>query len=259
MKTPDFWSPKNLTTKDDPRQTLIWTGESAIIWGGIDSKTVDPLGAILDVTDKAVTWKKMNVSGAAAPKRISSHTAVWTGSKMVIWGGYEGTDDFARSTTNSGGIYDPKYDSWAMTNVDGAPSKRAVHQAIWTGSKMVILSGGGISTGFDLKSTGGSYDVETGVWSNFVSELVIERIGHKAVWNGEEILLVGGKSTRFSNYFGEVFAFNPVTQRWRILGSSITPTGRYNSSIIWTGSSAIVWSGQSAAQTYQKNGAIYYP
>ncbi|MES2746265.1 MAG: hypothetical protein V4655_12615 [Bdellovibrionota bacterium] len=259
VKTPDFWSPRSSTSKDDPRQTVIWTGENAIIWGGTDSKTTDPLGAILEVTDKAIAWKKMNVSSEAAPERLASHTAVWTGSKMVIWGGYLGTDDFSREITNTGGVYDPKNDSWVATNLEGAPSKRAVHQAIWTGSKMVIISGGGISTGFDLRSSGGTYDVDKDVWTKFSSELVIERIGHRAVWNGEEILLLGGKSTRFANFFGEVFAFNPVTQRWRVLGSSIAPIARNNSSIIWTGSSAIVWSGQFAGYKYDKSGAIYYP
>jgi hypothetical protein len=259
VKTPEFWSPKASTWEWDPRQTLIWTGDKAIVWGGVDSKTNDPLGAILTISESGATWKRMNVSSEWAPQRIGAHSAIWTGEKMVIWGGYAGTSDASRSITNTGGIYSLRDDSWEPTVQTGAPSARASHQAVWTGSKMIILSGGGVSSSIDLRSTGGSYDIEKGTWVNYTNELLVERTGHKAIWNGEEILLVGGKSTRLRTYFGEVFAFNPATQRWRILGSSVTPSARSNPSIIWTGSSAIVWGGQCEDRKSERSGGIYYP
>ena len=124
---------------------------------------------------------------------------------------------------------------------------------------MIVISGAGVSSPLDLRSTGSQYDIEKGVWTNYTNELLVERTGHKAVWNGEEILLVGGRSTRFRTYFGEIFAYNPATNRWRILGSSIQPIGRSNPSIIWTGSSAIIWGGQSGDQKSERSGGMYYP
>ena len=43
-----------------------------------------------------------------APSDRSDHTAVWTGSEMIIWGGYYGPD--------TGGRYNPITDSWTATS-----------------------------------------------------------------------------------------------------------------------------------------------
>ncbi len=40
----------------------------------------------------------------AAPDARFGHTAVWTGSEMIIWGGYDGSNDF-----NTGYKYNPAY------------------------------------------------------------------------------------------------------------------------------------------------------
>lgn len=257
VSAPDFWSPRSSTWEWDPRQTLIWTGDKAIVWGGIDNKTNEPLGAIFNA-EKA-SWSRMNVASEWAPERLAGHSAIWTGSKMVIWGGYNGTSDSARNITNMGGIYDPSDNSWVPTVTSGAPKARAGHQAVWTGSRMVIISGGGVSAPIDLRSTGGQYDIEKGTWTTFTNELMVERNGHRAAWNGEEILLVGGTSTRLRTFFGEVFGYNPQTNRWRILGSSNQPVGRSSPSVIWTGSSAVVWGGSSATNKTERSGLVYYP
>jgi N-acetylneuraminic acid mutarotase len=256
LAKPSWWTQKASTWDGDPRQSIVWTGDKAIIWGGIDTNNL-PLGGSFN--PETLSWSKINNSSEYAPKRIAGHSAIWTGDKMVVWGGYQGISDSSRTITNEGGIYDPKDDSWTPTAIENAPAARAGHQAIWTGAKMVIISGGGVSSRTDLKSTGGQYDFETQSWTNYTSELMVERVGHKAIWNGEEILVVGGRSNRLKTYFGEVYAYNPVTQRWRILSSSTTPNGRYNASIVWTGSSAVVWGGQSDDQKSEKSGGIYYP
>jgi hypothetical protein len=69
---------------------------------------------------------------------------VWTGSRMIVWGGYNGY--------GTGGIYDPATDSWAPVSTTGAPSGRVYHTAVWTGSRMIVW-GGEISTS---PSTAGS-------------------------------------------------------------------------------------------------------
>ncbi len=256
LTKPSWWTPRASTWESDPRQSLVWAGDKAIIWGGVDPDG-KPLGAILN-TDTQV-WSKMNTVSEYAPQRLAGHSAIWTGKNMVVWGGYTGASDAYRQITAEGGIYNPETDSWLPTATQGAPTARAGHQAVWTGSKMIIISGGGVSSRTDLKSTGGQYDFETQTWTNYTNELMVERVGHKAVWNGEEILVVGGRSNRLKTYFGEVYAYNPETQRWRILSSSSTPNGRCNPSIVWTGSSAVVWGGQSEDKKSERSGGVYYP
>ena len=66
------------------------------------------------------------------PSRVF-HTAVWTGSEMIVWGGF----DFS-SYPNTGERYDPATDTWTATATTNAPSARINHTAVWTGSEMIV-------------------------------------------------------------------------------------------------------------------------
>ena len=101
------------------------------------------------------TWTA--TSTINAPDARESHTAVWTGSEMIVWGG-----DNATVVLNTGGRYDPSTDSWTATTTVNAPSARSVHTAVWTGSEMIVW-GGDILPGEDL-NTGGRYNPATDNW-----------------------------------------------------------------------------------------------
>jgi N-acetylneuraminic acid mutarotase len=58
------------------------------------------------------------------------HTAVWTGTEMIVWGGYNGS-----SWLNDGWRYDPATDQWTSMSSSNAPSARENHTAIWTGTE----------------------------------------------------------------------------------------------------------------------------
>ena len=96
------------------------------------------------------TW----TATAAPPEARDSHTAVWTGSEMIIWGG-----EADNSIVNSGGRYDPATDTWTFTNTSGAPTARAGHTAVWTGIEMVVW--GGRDENFSVVNTGGKYNPGT--------------------------------------------------------------------------------------------------
>ena len=51
------------------------------------------------------TWTATATAAAPSPRHL--HTAVWTGSKMIVWGG---GGSFPPQYT--GGIYDPAADTW---------------------------------------------------------------------------------------------------------------------------------------------------
>jgi hypothetical protein len=66
------------------------------------------------------TWTATTTTNA--PDARSSHTAVWTGSEMIVWGGL----DQSLVTTNTGGRYDPATDTWIATTTTNAPSPRGL-------------------------------------------------------------------------------------------------------------------------------------
>src|SRR5678810_201050 len=71
-----------------------------------------------------------------APEARVYHTAVWTGSQMIVWGGDNGT------YFNTGGRYNPTADSWTASSTTNAPAARSFHTVVWTGSEMIVWGGG---------------------------------------------------------------------------------------------------------------------
>lgn len=78
-------------------------------------------------------WTATSTTGA--PDQRSSHTAVWTGSEMIVWGGSNGSGG---SRFNTGGKYNPSTDGWVATTTTGASVARWIHTAVWTGTEMIV-------------------------------------------------------------------------------------------------------------------------
>src|SRR5437660_7705562 len=81
------------------------------------------------------SWTATNITNAPADR--FNHTAVWTGSEMIVWGGVSDISGFL----NTGGRYNPSTDSWTATSTANAPTRRDVHSAVWTGSEMIVWAG----------------------------------------------------------------------------------------------------------------------
>jgi hypothetical protein len=81
--------------------------------------------ALPKIVDGASCNENTWLSTAAPPEARDSHTAVWTGTEMIIWGG-----ESNNALLNSGGRYNPATDTWTFTNSSGAPTARAGHTAV---------------------------------------------------------------------------------------------------------------------------------
>src|SRR6058998_3920530 len=79
------------------------------------------------------TWRPTSTT----PTGRYWHTTVWTGSEMIVWGGW------SRGGTNTGAKYNPTTDSWVATNLTNAPAYRYLHTAVWTGNEMIVWGGSG--------------------------------------------------------------------------------------------------------------------
>src|SRR5437762_304810 len=80
------------------------------------------------------TWTATSTTNA--PSGRGGHTAVWTGSEMTVWGGFNNS-----LSLNTGGRYNPGTNSWIGTSITHAPSARSYHTAVWTGSEMIVWGG----------------------------------------------------------------------------------------------------------------------
>ena len=126
-----------------------------IIWGGIVPFNLDPAfytntgGKYDPSTD---SWAATTTMQAPTGRELP--TAVWTGSEMIVWGGYsyDGSDHY----WNTGGRYNPGTDRWVATSITNAPVGREAHTAVWTGSAMIVWGG------FDVLPNGFAHDLNTG-------------------------------------------------------------------------------------------------
>jgi hypothetical protein len=134
-----------------------------------------------------------------APQARSWHTAVWTGSRMIVWGGQ--SEDPSTYLAN-GGLYDPLQDVWSPTSLAGAPSARRYHSAVWTGSQMIIWGGQGAGS----FASGARYDPSTDAWTpTAMTNTPTPRERHAAAWTGSRMVVwegmaaevTGGGTTRW--------------------------------------------------------------
>ena len=114
------------------------------------------LPKIADAGDSPCTdnWRASSTTNAPSLAR-SGHTAVWTGSEMIVWGGM-----ISDSVLNTGGRYFPSTDSWTATSSTNVPSGRYLHTAVWTGNEMIVW--GGYEGNSAYLNTGGRYNPSHG-------------------------------------------------------------------------------------------------
>jgi N-acetylneuraminic acid mutarotase len=190
------------------------------------------------------TWTVTSTTNA--PDARFSHTAVWTGSEMIVWGGYE--------TLNTGGRYNPSTDSWTATSTTNAPSGRDHHTAVWTGSEMIVWGG---YNGLDVLNTGGRYNPSTNSWTaTSTTNAPFAREFHTAVWSGGEMIVWGGYD--FLDVWNTGGRYNPSTDSWTATSTTNAPDARFSHTAVWTGSEMIAWGGY-ANPGYPNTGGRYNP
>jgi N-acetylneuraminic acid mutarotase len=242
----DTWSP--LTTTGAPLgrayHTGIWTGTHFIPWGGVSNNPgagefyYNSGGRFSPVTN---SWAVIPTTNA--PIARSDHSAVWANDRMIIWGGLaQELGALEPLKTNTGGIYNPSSDSWAATSTANAPTVRATHTAVWTGSRMIVWGGVGLITATDIYNTGGRYDPAADSWAatSTGANVPSVRQNHTAVWTGTEMIVWGGQGS-IGNFRDSGGRYNPNTDTWAAMATG--PAARAYHTAVWAGSEMIIWGG----------------
>jgi N-acetylneuraminic acid mutarotase len=185
--TTDVWSPLPGANSPSARHSsvAVWAGDRMLIWGGEGAAGPVNFGAqlLFDGAGNPTAWQ--NISVLNAPSARSGHTAIWTGSRLIIWGG-------ANTSTHlsDGAIYNPAADTWIPIPQSNGPSARTSHSANWTGTEMIVW--GGVGAAGSL-ATGAAYDPSNNTWrtlQNPGSPLARDHAG--SIWTGAEFLIFGG-------------------------------------------------------------------
>ena len=172
----------------------------------------------------------------------SNGSAIWTGSRMIIWGGQLASGSFI----NKGLSYNPLTDAWTPISTVNAPEARIKQSVIWTGSKMIIWGGLNGSTTFQ---DGGIYDPATDTWTS-ISTLNSPQVAyHLSVFTGTKMIVWGGSNNNGSSYVNTGSIYDISSNTWTSMSTLNAPFARpgFGYSGIWTGSKMIVWGGNTSS------------
>jgi N-acetylneuraminic acid mutarotase len=247
------------TTNGPPyrwHHTAVWTGSEMIVWGGSgDHAFTDGLSTGGRYNPANNTWATTNGN---APTSRRFHTAVWTGTEMIVWGGEDDNHVDLAGLTNSGGRYHPSTDNWTRTSLSNAPSARADHSTVWTGSEMIVWGGGDY---FGTLTTGRKYNPMTNSWAaTSTANAPSDLYSHTAVWTGSEMVIWGSHYDLIGNLSNAGGRYNPTTNRWAAISTSNAPTARAGHTAVWSGNRMIIWGGTNGFLTqYYNTGGRYNP
>lgn len=227
--------------------SAVWTGSEMIVWGG---KVTGPAPAVNDgarYDPNRDTWVPVSGTGAPAPRH--SHSAVWTGSEMIVWGGY-GASDYV----TDGARYDPSRDTWTPISSVGAPQGRTFHATVWTGDEMVVWGG---LQGTTVLADGARYDPNSDSWTAMTASGALPaRLAPAAAWTGSEVVLWGGGNT--FDWLDDGAFYDPTADAWSATPMAEVPRFREQASAAWTGTRFLVWGGWDGGN-YLKDGATLVP
>lgn len=230
----------------------VWTGTKMIAWGGTNA--LNPLGLNSGAIYDPVTNVWAGTSLINAPTIRYDHSAVWTNSEMIIWGG-----SGSLGVNNTGGKYSPLSDTWTTTSTVNAPSARTKQSAVWSGTEMIVWGG---NDGASDVNTGSRYNPVTNTWTTMSTvNAPSSREAHSAVWSNSEMLVWGGGnfiSITTYTLTNTGARYNPTTNTWTTMSTVNAPTARYAQTQIWTGTEMIVWGGYDGTSTLN-TGARYNP
>ena len=229
----DVWSPMSTINEPSHRNfhTAVWSGQEMLVWGGysLASPALDTGGRYNPATD---TWTSIPVA-QSTPQARAFHAAVWTGDRMVIWGGRNGSPTF--DDLRTGGTFDPATNTWSATSVYSVPLGGGYTSAVWSGDRMLVFGGGS----WTANGEGGSYDPSTDSWTRLppgFSPRDSSGYPRKGVWTGNEFILYG------LHEFG--YRYDPVLDEWSFVSTVDAPVGYDSHSMVWTGNVVVVWGGR---------------
>jgi hypothetical protein len=251
----NYWD--SISTVNAPtarmQHTAVWDGTRMIIWGG---RTSNNNGTFTARNDGAI-WRPSGteknewttISSPAIAARYN-HTAVWSGTEMMVWGGQ------SNSTTelNTGARWNGS--NWSIMSTTGAPTARIGHTAIWTGSVMIIW-GGRPADGSTSFNTGAMYNPANNTWTPVSNtNAPSARSGHSAIWTGTEMIVWGGGNLGTVTNTGA--RYNPTTNTWTPITTTGSPIGRQHHIAVWTGSEMLVFGGDNGSIN-RASGGRYNP
>jgi hypothetical protein len=256
---------------------VAWAGDRLVVWGGATAPpddapdtassgdTPEPPGdemkndgaAYVPATD---SW--VPVPAAPIPARSDADSA-WTGTRLIVSGGYHEGDDDDRT---DGAALDPVSGSWSPIATRPSPGSCGGGSdcaGIWTGTVALF------------PVSGVAYDPAGDRWSAMAPAPTPDgpAPGEPAVWTGRRFMtwgISGADADDASGDSGDAAAgggdgpppthgamYDPAANRWQPFVAGPL-SSRVSHTAVWTGQEMLIWGGTSG-ETPLADGAAYRP
>lgn len=212
---------------------------------------VDARGVTIARMQCGRRWRRIDASGPR-PRVFSNVTATPVGA--VLTGGF-----------GASGLIDDawRWDGarWTPLPAAGAPSPRAGHVAVWTGTTLCVW--GGEADGVALDD-GASWAPDAPAWTPIpAGGALTPRTNAGACWSGRELIIFGGQDAE-GDSLGDGAAWDPATNHWRALSTIGAPRARSHAQLVTVstadGPRVLVWGGSGDALALgAEDAALYDP
>lgn len=175
-------------------QTANWIGNEMVLVGGQTEfgNTLAQLNTVHRYNPTNDTWSLAAL--LPTEHRRYGHTAIWTGSELLVWGG--------RNTNylSTGFRFNPVGNTVAdLPPIIFAP--RTSHTAVWTGQHMILHGGEGPG----IYGDSALFDPIANRWTTVPN--IGGRRSHRAAWTGKEMIVATGK---YANDLSDTLALQPA-------------------------------------------------
>ena len=217
----------------------VWTGSRMLVFGQT-SASYNPV---------ANSWRPIS----RIPMSLFGAVTGWTGHRFLAWGGACCEDQ-----SHDGAVYSPASNAWRLLPTAPLIVRRDA-SGTWTGRELVVVGGEHlVRAGHSpvLLKDAAAYSPAAGRWRK-IAPMPRREAGATAVWDGKEILFIGGTRAGARGPAPRGLAYNPVTNRWRLLPPMAFPRSGF--AAVWTGRQLLVWGGVTANGTPPPRGEAYTP
>jgi hypothetical protein len=194
------------------------------------------------------------------PEVRTAAATAWTGTQLLVWGGYVFDGSGNKSPFDDGFAFDAASRTWSRIP-DSPLSWRSDAASAWTGEELLIWGGwtGECCVPSEMfLDDGAAFDPATGRWRRLADSPLQERAPF-SVWTGEELIVWG--STGRELHLRDGAAYDPSTDSWRPIVAA--PLELTDATTVWTGREMIVFGssldGNNRSDTETAVGVAYDP
>ncbi len=186
-------------------------------------------------------WLPVTAPELATGDARVGHFAVWTGTEVIVWGGYNPRVAGDAGLYGDGYRFDPARNELRRLPSVAAPTPRYAadgQTAVWTGHEMIIWGG---STSDGALADGAAYVPSTDRWVPIASAMA-PRAQVTPVFTGGAVVLAGARGP------GDAWRWDTSLGSWvQFARGASSDVPRRDHSAVWTGEELLVWGGLDGA------------